>query len=302
MPLHAIPPTQPSPPVLTLLSLPGELRNLIYAYIAHASLPPVTIANQRILHKISFAPPPSDADKSNTALSNPTHKPLLTCFPGIAYANKQLYTELSPLFVQKMRFILHWNKDADYLDACLREITLLTGVPPTIERLVFQSHTFSLQHVRPRKNELSFIHKCAGLKELSITLHSASLLPFTRIPPAPQPGPQPNRRARHPPAVLPANIVVDIERAAGAWGLSTLQRLEKLERFRMECHIGAGEGYALHAFRQLAEWVGVHLEFAVVMDGRVRSGVKGVRKRVVEFSGRDGVVDFVVCGFVVERE
>ncbi|KAF1848740.1 uncharacterized protein K460DRAFT_393744 [Cucurbitaria berberidis CBS 394.84] len=271
-----------SPNTMGWMHLPGELRNRIYAYITLSFPYEIDVAVYRVARQ----------KLDNNNLPKPKCKPFFKCFPGIAFANKQLNAELFPMLVQKTRFYIHSGVDAAYLDEFLGNLPVCAR--SAIQRLAFPDFARSLRYFSPRGRELALIQSCQGLKQLTITINTQSFLQFTTLGVL-----RPGGRVSTP---TPTDAVINVERVAGLWGLSSLHELEHLEKFKMEFLIDTGCGYLLRAFRELAEWVLVHLAFATVKEGRVRNEVKQVRKHLVEFSGRHGTCDLAICMFLIERK
>ncbi|KAA8626500.1 hypothetical protein PtrSN002B_009279 [Pyrenophora tritici-repentis] len=256
------------------LNLPGEIRNAIYAYIA-----------------VSFSQE-IDVDKARThsirAIGNTLNTeqpclhciPIANCFPGITFANKQVYAELVPILVANTRFILQSDADADILNWFLE----YSKTRKCVKSLAFPQITRPVQNssfVQP-----SLFQTCRNLRELSITVDSDAVMPFFEEPPTGTTDGYPNGKVT----------------VMWQWGLPTLKRLSKLKKFMMRCEIRPGQAVTYDAFEDIAHWINLHFCSDVVLLENGKPEERAVRQQHVNFTGATGHIELAVWSWTIVRK
>ncbi|KAH7378366.1 hypothetical protein BKA66DRAFT_571785 [Pyrenochaeta sp. MPI-SDFR-AT-0127] len=250
------------------MSLPGELRNHIYTYLVPSF--PSEIKPMRDHLPIQL-------------VGSPGRHQFLAGLPGIAYVNKQIYTELVLLVMQETKFVLESGADLQYFKA------ILSALPPSawhrVRKLVCPMFSTSPQRPNVHVLELGFIRPFHALQDLSITLDTDFLRAVS------------SEYIVHPTSTTQsaADVGINVERLAGKWGLSTFHRFPHLQRLRMQCRVLSGQAIYIGVFKALAEWVMANWSYAISNE------LKGVNKRQVQFTGKEGHCDLVVFVFSVER-
>lgn len=253
------------------LDLPGEIRNQIYSLLVPSFPREIHVSAARTSRARAVG-------ETLSVLPQPSLKPipLAGCFPGIAFANKQVYGEIVPIMVARTRFVVQSNADAHELDRFLD----YSNTRGCVQSLAFpqisrpdQGSTYTQSHV---------FQSCEDLRELSLGVDSEAVMPFFKEP--------------------------ETEASKGkvsvlwCWGLPRLECLPKLEKFRMQCEIKPGQAMTIDAFENIAGWVDLHFRDDVVVleDGRIED--REVRKRHLKFNGLTGLLEMAVWSWTIVRK
>jgi len=259
---------------LRFFDLPGEIRNQIYYYIA-ASLPKEIDIDRARADRVSAI------SKTISTVEQPklNHILLTKCFPGITFANKQVCAEIVPILVANTRFILQSDANADEFNQFLD----YSNTRKCVQSLAFPRISRPSQNLRFTQPAL--FQSCRNLRELSMMLDSDALMPFF--------GAHPVGETQDP----DGNVTV-----TWRWGLPTLNRLPKLENFRMRCEIKSGQAVTYDAFEDVADWIDLHFRSDVVLLGNGSTEERQVRQRHVKFTGSTGHVEVAVWSWTIVRK
>ncbi|KAL7770808.1 hypothetical protein CFE70_000747 [Pyrenophora teres f. teres 0-1] len=250
------------------LTLPGEIRNQIYAYIAVSFPQEIDVNRARAI-----------GNALNIEQTDLHHIPLVNCFPGITFTNKQVYAELVHILVANTRFVLRSDADAHVLNRFLE----YSKTRKCVQSLAFPQITRPVQissFVQP-----SLFQTCRNIRELSIVVDSEAVMPFFDEPPKGTTEDDPNGKVT----------------VMWRWGLPTLTRLSKLEKFMMQCEIRPGQAVTYDAFESVARWINLHLRSDIVLLENGTTEDREVRQRHVRFTGASGHIEVAVWSWTIVR-